>query len=61
MLLNRIDNILTQVGSFAQCRGCLNPIYWVTNRATMRKVAYNRDGTVHFDSCLEQRQFTKGH
>jgi hypothetical protein len=58
MLLSRIENILSNHGQWSQCRGCMQPVYWLMSNAGKR-IAYQPDGTVHFDSCTEQKAFSK--
>ncbi len=60
MLLGRIETLLQNHGKWSQCAGlhCRQPVYWLVSNAN-KKIAYNPDGTVHFDSCLEQKTFMK--
>lgn len=60
-LLGRIEGLLSTIGSFAQCRGCLKPIYWFTIGTGMakRRIAFDPDGQNHFGTCANQDEFTK--
>lgn len=59
MLLGRIESLLSDLGTFAQCKGCLQPMYWATQQPTRKRVAYNRDGTNHFGTCANQGEFAR--
>lgn len=56
-LIHRIENVLSEAGRFAQCKGCFQPIYWIQGKPN--KIAYNMDGTSHFGTCTRQHEFVK--
>lgn len=55
-LQNRIEAILSQCGSFASCKSCLQPIYWMSAIGG-KKVPYDRNGLAHSGTCQRNRAF----
>lgn len=60
-LKNRIEDLLGKTGEFGTCRGCMEGIYWYTAnpKGAKQRIAYNRDGSNHFSTCVRQHEFTK--
>ena len=57
-LMKRFEALLSNVGSFALCKGCLKPIYWVRHNDT-RNVCYNPDASNHIESCQSSETFKR--
>lgn len=54
-LQNRINNILESCGSFAICKECQAPIYWMFGKGG-KKIPFDQEGTVHHTRCMAIRQ-----
>ena len=53
-----LDRHLKAVGQPTKCRGCGDPIFWVTHRNGIN-TPYNPDGVNHFATCPNAKQFNK--
>lgn len=52
----RIEQLLSHTGSWAQCKGCFKPIYWMVHN-NGKKVPYTPEGLNHFADCPAAAQF----
>jgi hypothetical protein len=58
-LLRNITALLKAIGADpGQCKGCPAPVLWVRH-ANGKLTPYDRDGTNHFITCPNARQFKK--
>lgn len=57
-LKKRIEAILSNTGSWSQCKGCYKPIYWMVHN-NGKKVPYTPEGLIHFVDCPVREQFKK--
>ena len=57
-LKRRIEQLLSNTGSWSQCKGCFKPIYWMVHNGG-KKVPYTPEGLNHFIDCPAAAQFRK--
>lgn len=54
-----MSQLLKNVGDFGVCRGCNDPIVWLTHR-NGKKTPYSLDGRNHFVACVARERFKGG-
>lgn len=54
----RIQKLMEIIGNPSTCRGCGDPIWWITTKYK-KAMPLNNDLTLHFASCPEARKFRK--
>ena len=52
----KMSNLLKFIGNASECRGCKAGIWWIVSRLGKR-TPINSDGTKHWDSCPQAREF----
>lgn len=53
-----IARLLVNVADRSTCRGCRAEIWWLVHR-NGKKAPYDRDGTNHFITCSQAKEFKR--